>query len=177
MRQPRNASFDSPWGGWGWGWGWGGRDTAALKKHFFRWTKIPYPDKSRLFDRGFPGRAVYFTYKVTRWITRALFFARLPGITFLNGFYVLNSNGVRFSRIPLRTLRALCHPSDRYVTNYLCLAPSYPSRHPSLPSLVTPTPALGVSRQVFRGGHDIVVSDGAPASFARLSPELRGQEL
>lgn len=50
----------------------GGR-MGASKKHFFRRTKIPYPDKSRLFDRGFPGRAVYFTYKVTRWITRTLF--------------------------------------------------------------------------------------------------------
>lgn len=55
----------------------GGR---ASKKHFyffifffFHATKIPYNDKSWLFDRGFPDRAVYFTYKVTRWITRTIF--------------------------------------------------------------------------------------------------------
>lgn len=40
---------------------------------FFHATKIPYNDKSWLFDRGFPDRAVYFTYKVTRWITRTIF--------------------------------------------------------------------------------------------------------
>jgi len=151
-------------------------DAAASKKHFFRRTKIPYPDKSRLFDRGFPGRAVYFTYKVTRWITRALFFARLPGITFLNGFYVLNSNGARFARMPLRT-HARPVPPLRPARYVLSLSralsspqpppPSPPQRFPS-PSLTTaPTPALSVSRQVFRGGHDIVVSDGR-------RPHLRG---
>lgn len=110
---------------------------AASKKHFFRRTKIPYPDKSRLFDRGFPGRAVYFTYKVTRWITRALFFAPLPGITFLNGFYVLNSNGGLLAY--LYVSRAPCHPSGRHVTNHLsplsCLSalPPSPRVLPSLP--------------------------------------------
>lgn len=43
-----------------------------------------------------------------------------------------------------------------------------PPRRPSSPfSTTPPTPALSVSRQVFRGGHDIVVSDGR-------RPHLRG---
>lgn len=55
------------------------RGVAVLRKSififlfFFHATKIPYNDKSWLFDRGFPDRAVYFTYKVTRWITRTIF--------------------------------------------------------------------------------------------------------
>jgi len=127
---------------------------AASKKHFFRRTKIPYPDKSRLFDRGFPGRAVYFTYKVTRWITRALFFARLPGITFLNGFYVLNSNGARFARMPLRTHAPRATPpagtlrtisvSHPLIPLSTLLPPSFATL--SLPSPTTPPRSVSAGR-------------------------------
>lgn len=112
----------------------------ASKKHFFRRTKIPYPDKSRLFDRGFPGRAVYFTYKVTRWITRALFFAWLPGITFLNGFYVLNSNGARFARMPLRTHAPRATPPAGTLRTISVPHPLVSPSASSLPPLPPPSP-------------------------------------
>jgi len=149
-------------------------DAAASKKHFFRRTKIPYPDKSRLFDRGFPGRAVYFTYKVTRWITRALFFARLPGITFLNGFYVLNSNGARFARMPLRTHARPVPPLVLSLSRVLSHPP--PTLSFALPHDGSDTRAQCQPAGFSRWARYRCVRR-APASFARLSPELRGQEL
>lgn len=153
---------------------------SASKKHFFRRTKIPYPDKSRLFDRGFPGRAVYFTYKVTRWITRVLFFARLPGITFLNGFYVLNSNGARFARMPLRTHAPRATPPAGTLRTISVSHPPVPLDALLRPSPTTPS-ASDTRAQCQPAGFSRWARyrcvRRAPASFARLSPELRGQEL
>lgn len=70
------------------------------------------------------------------------FFARLPGITFLNGFYVLNSNGARFARAYLYVpTRPVC--STSMIRTISVSHPLIPRRHfrPCSPS-TSPSPAF-----------------------------------
>lgn len=99
---------------------------ASKKSIFSAPTKIPYADKSRLFDRGFPGPGSIFYLQSHTLDHARTFFPRPLGITFLNGFYVLNSNG-GVSPYLYGAARFLLHPPPPNIYQL----PAWPS--PTLP--------------------------------------------
>ena len=79
-----------------------GFELRASKKHFFFFffarRKFLTPINHDYLTEASPLGAVYFTYKVTRWITRALFSPLgCEGITFLNG----SAMGLADTSLPL----------------------------------------------------------------------------
>lgn len=78
-----------------------GFELRASKKHFFFFfarRKFLTPINHDYLTEASPLGAVYFTYKVTRWITRALFSTLgCEGITFLNG----SAMGLADTSLPL----------------------------------------------------------------------------
>ena len=82
-----------------------GFELRASKKHFFffffRATKIPYADKSWLFDRGFPARgSIFYLQSHTLDHTRTLFHPRLRGYYIFKwfgygfGWHIFTTRGV-----------------------------------------------------------------------------------
>lgn len=77
---------------------------------FFCRRKISYDDKSRLFDQSFsPGNIFYLQshtldHPPVRTLFFFSFFSKSAGITFLNGFSVLNSNKGFFRAVGARDL-------------------------------------------------------------------------